>query len=91
MFVGLTDLLKGDFTVLNNKSLAGKDLLSAMDASFTFPGVFPPAQVFDSEFYDGTTIYNLDIFSAVNECLAKPGVTEADVVVDVIMTSSSSL
>lgn len=88
VFIGLTDVLSGNFKVLESADVQDKDkLISALQASFSFPGIFPPYEGLGSEFYDGTSIYNLDVFSAVNECLEKTGGKEEDVVVDVIMTT----
>jgi predicted patatin/cPLA2 family phospholipase len=91
LFIGLTDVLSGNFEVLTNSKLTESELPGALQASFSFPGVFPPYSGFDSEYFDGDSIYNVDIFSAVNECLKKTGGNEADVVVDVIMTNSDTL
>lgn len=59
-------------------------------ASFSFPGFFPPAEVFDSKYFDGSAVYDLDVFTGINKCVEK-GFKEADIVVDVIFTSSASL
>jgi len=91
LFIGLTDVLSGSFTVLSNKDLEKDNLIGALQGSFSFPGVFPPYSGLGSEFFDGTSIYNLDVFSAVNACLEKTGGVEEDVVVDVIMTTADSL
>jgi hypothetical protein len=91
LFIGLTDVLSGNFKVLENSELAGDNLTSALQGSFAFPGIFPPFEGFKSEFFDGTSIYNIDIFSAVNECLKRTGGKESDVVVDVILTSNDTL
>jgi len=86
--IGLTDLLSGNYRVLNNSDINSKeDLKGALKASFSFPGVFPPHQGFGSEFVDGTSIISLDVFSAVNACLKKTGGKQEDVLVDVIMTT----
>ena len=42
-----------------------------------------------SEFFDGSTIWDLDIFSAVNKCLETH--KDEDIVVDVLMTSAKTL
>jgi len=88
VFIGLTDVLSGNFEILNSKDLQEKEkLIGALQASFSFPGIFPPYEGLGSEYFDGTSIYNLDVFSAVNECLEKTGGKEEDVVVDVVMTT----
>ena len=42
-----------------------------------------------SAWFDGSVIWDLDIFSAVNECLKTHG--QEDIVVDVLLTSEKSL
>lgn len=59
-------------------------------ASFAFPGFFPPAEVFGSKYFDGSAVYDIDIFTAINKCLEK-GFTEENIIVDVILTSSANL
>ena len=62
----------------------------ALYASLSFAGFFPPADVLGSYYFDGSAVWDIDIFSAVNRCKEK-GFTNADIVVDVIMTSSANL
>jgi len=59
-------------------------------ASFAFPGFFPPAEAFDSKWFDGSAVYDIDIFTAINKCIDN-GYKEEDVVVDVVLTSSANL
>jgi predicted acylesterase/phospholipase RssA len=59
-----------------------------MFASFSFAGFFPPAEVMGSSFFDGSVIWDLDIFSAVNKCLETHA--DTDVVVDVVLTTTKT-
>ena len=61
-----------------------------MYASLSFAGFFPPAEVLGSYFFDGSAVWDIDIFSAINRCTEK-GFKEQDIVVDMIMTSSANL
>jgi hypothetical protein len=56
----------------------------------SLPGFFPPAKVFGSEYFDGSAVYDLDIFTAVKKCFEK-GYKESDIVVDTILTSTVTL
>jgi hypothetical protein len=56
----------------------------------SFAGFFPPADVLGSTFFDGSAVWDIDIFSAINAC-KDLGFQEADIDVDVIMTSSANL
>lgn len=39
-----------------------------MFAQFADAGIFPPAEFDDTDFFDGSTIWDLDIFSVVVQC-----------------------
>lgn len=54
------------------------------------PGYFPPADVLDSLWFDGSAVYEIDIISAINRCLDK-GFAASDVVVDAIITSQAHM
>jgi len=58
-------------------------------ASFAFAGFFPPAESMGSSWFDGSVIWDLDIFSTVNKCLETH--SASDIVVDVILTSEKTL
>jgi hypothetical protein len=61
-----------------------------MYASMSFAGFFPPAEVLGSYYFDGSAVWDIDIFSAINRC-TELGFSNNDIVVDVIMTSSANL
>lgn len=60
-----------------------------MFASFSYAGFFPPAESMGGTWFDGSVIWDLDIFSAVNKCLETH--EQKDVVVDVLLTSEKVL
>ena len=61
-----------------------------MYAQFASAGVFPPVEYNNTDYFDGSTIWDLDIFSVVNKC-QDLGFDDANIVVDVIMTSEKTL
>jgi predicted acylesterase/phospholipase RssA len=68
--IGIVDVLDGsykDFTD-QNVTLGETSLVDAMYASMSFAGFFPPADVFGSSFFDGSAVWDIDIFSAINKC-----------------------
>jgi predicted acylesterase/phospholipase RssA len=85
--VGITNILTGAFD--ENIASLDSNLQDVIFASFSYPGFFPPAETLGSSFFDGSVIWDLDIFSAVNKCLETH--SDTDVVVDVIMTSRKTL
>ena len=88
--VGLTDVLKGTYVDFMEDGLTGDDLYNVMYAQFAQAGVFPPTEFNDTDYFDGSTIWDLDIFSVVNQCQSL-GYADSDIVVDTILTSAKSL
>jgi len=60
-----------------------------MFASFSYAGFFPPAESMGHTWFDGSVIWDLDIFSAVNKCMETH--KQEDIIVDVLMTSTKTL
>ena len=87
--IGITDVLKGTYKDMHSEDLVGDNFYNTMYAEFAYAGFFPPVSAMGSEWFDGSTIWDLDIFSAVNKCLETHA--DADVVVDVVMTSAKTL
>jgi hypothetical protein len=89
--VGITDVLSGAFTDFTEKNITDPDtLVNVMYASFAYAGFFPPVEAFGSQWFDGSAVWELDIFSAINKCLSVV-TDESDIIVDVILTSSANL
>ena len=61
-----------------------------MHAQFAQAGVFPPTEYNNTDYFDGSTIYDLDIFSVINKCKTM-GYADADIVVDTILTSAKTI
>lgn len=60
-----------------------------MFGSFAYAGYFAPEAALGTEYFDGSTIWDLDVFTAVNKCLETHA--PEDVVVDVVLTSARNL
>jgi len=88
--VGLTDVLKGTYVDFKESQLTGDNLYNVMYAQFANAGIFPPVSYNNTDYFDGSTIWDLDIFSVVNQCQAQ-GFADTDIVVDVILTSEKTL
>lgn len=56
----------------------------------SFSGFFPPADVLDSYYIGGAAVWDIDIFSAINDCYGK-GYKNEDIIVDVVLTSAANL
>ena len=88
--VGLTDVLKGSYVDFKPEDLTGDDFYNTMYAQFAQAGVFPPVEFNDTDYFDGSTIWDLDIFSVVNKC-KDMGFADTDIIVDTILTSEKTL
>lgn len=88
--IGLTDVLKGTYVDYQEDGLVGDDLNNVLFAQFAQAGVFPPAEFNNTDYFDGSTIWDLDIFSVVNKC-QDMGFADEDIVVDVVLTSEKTL
>lgn len=64
-------------------------MIDVMYGSFDYAGYFAPESALGTEFFDGSTIWSLDVFSAVNKCLETHA--PENIVVDVILTSARNL
>ena len=89
--IGIVDVLDGSYKDFSDANVTqGENLVDAMYASMSFAGFFPPADVLGSSWFDGSAVWDIDIFSAINRC-TDLGFKNEDIVVDVIMTSSANL
>jgi len=88
--VGLVNILTGKWADFQKEQLVGSTLTDVMYASLSKPPFFAPVESSSSFFYDGSAIWDIDIPSAVNRCLARVS-SPADVVLDVIMTQEKEL
>jgi predicted acylesterase/phospholipase RssA len=89
--IGIVDVLDGSYKDFSDTNVTqGENLVDAMYASMSFAGFFPPADVLGSSWFDGSAVWDIDIFSAINRC-TDLGFKNEDIIVDVIMTSSANL
>ena len=88
--IGLTDVLKGTYVDFEEEDLSGDNLYNVLFAQFASAGIFPPVEYNNTDYFDGSTIWDLDIFSVVNKC-QDLGYDDSNIVVDVIMTSEKTL
>ena len=89
--IGITNVIDGTYRDFSEKDVTeDNNLVDAMYASMSFAGFFPPADVLGSQWFDGSAVWDIDIFSSINRC-KDLGYKNRDIVVDVIMTSSANL
>ena len=91
MDIGITDVIDGSYQDFSDANITqGDNLVDALFASMSFAGFFPPADVLGSSWFDGSAVWDIDIFSAINRCTDK-GFAQKDITVDIIMTSAANL
>jgi predicted acylesterase/phospholipase RssA len=89
--MGIVDVVSGAYKGFSADNITkGQNLHEALYASLSFAGFFPPADVLGSHYFDGSAVWDIDIFSAVNRCKDK-GYAHKDIVVDIVLTSSANL
>jgi hypothetical protein len=89
--LGITDIKDGTYKTFNEKNLSeGSNLVDSLYASMSFAGFFPPAEVLGSSYFDGSSVWDVDIFSAINRCGEK-GFAHKDIIVDTVLTSAANL
>ena len=69
--------------------LYGDELIDVLFGSFAYPGFFSPETAMNSEFYSGSTIFNLDAITAIEQCLQTHH--PEDIYVDVVLTNPKTL
>lgn len=89
--VGIVDVINGSYEEFSHQNISqGHNLHDALYGSMSFAGFFPPADVLGSSWFDGSAVWDIDIFSAVNRC-TDLGFSNENIIVDVIMTSAANL
>lgn len=89
--LGIVDIKDGAYKSFTESNIGtGENLVDALYASMSFAGFFAPAEVLGSSYFDGSAVWDVDIFSAINKCVHK-GFSNENIIVDVILTSAANL
>mmetsp|Transcript_17696 Transcript_17696/g.29925 ORF Transcript_17696/g.29925 Transcript_17696/m.29925 type:complete len:273 (+) Transcript_17696:211-1029(+) len=87
--LGITNVLNGQY-----KSFKGvhsrEEIIKVLQASVSFPGVFKFVEAFDSLWFTGSAIYEIDVIAPINHC-KKLGYEDKDIVLDVILSGNPHL
>jgi predicted acylesterase/phospholipase RssA len=73
-----------------NGALAYSTLAPITVASYAIPGIFPYYNYQGATFIDGSTMKNLDIAAAVDQCRVLNGNIDSNINIDIIMTTTKS-
>jgi predicted acylesterase/phospholipase RssA len=87
-FVSATDASTGAEKTWD-ETLPFDDLMTAIDASSSFPGFFSPVKFNGTMYYDGGVSFNVDIHNAVLKCRDN-GFEDKDIVIDVLLCTGAT-
>jgi predicted acylesterase/phospholipase RssA len=78
------DVNTGNYEVFNRDNTAYEEFAQACFASASIPTVFPPQHLHGFVLMDGGTVWNVNVDSAVEQCLAM-GYDEKDIIIDAVV------
>lgn len=79
-------MYNGTFVSFND-NFKTRDLVDAIKASVSYPGIFKPHEAWDSQWFSGSAIWNIDVSAPILRCKAL-GYKEEDIVMDVILDNA---
>lgn len=87
--IGIANLLNGTFVSFND-NFKTRDLLKALKASVTYPGVFAPVEAWNSTWLTGSAVWNIDVAAPILRC-KHMGFAEEDIVIDAVIDNADDL
>jgi predicted acylesterase/phospholipase RssA len=87
--LGIANVLDGRFKSFR-QTHGSAELIKVLQASVSFPGVFKAVEAFDSLWFTGSAIYEIDILAPIKYC-ERMGYKEEDIVIDVILSGNPHL
>ena len=82
--VAAVNVETGEYETFNNDNITFEELAQAALSSGSIPTVFPPQHFHDMYLMDGGTVWNVNVQSAIEQCLEKVE-DESDVYLDVMI------
>jgi predicted acylesterase/phospholipase RssA len=64
--IGIVNVNDGAYKDFNQDTINSSNLQDVLFASMSVPGFFPPAEVLGSTWFDGSAVWDIDIFAAIN-------------------------
>jgi len=89
VFLGVVDANNGTFTGFNTEGLSREEIISLVVASNAAPFFYPYVMYGGIPYMDGSVINTFDDYDPIDYCRSQ-GFADSNIVVDVILTSSSS-
>lgn len=88
--MGIVDLLNGTYDD-EYKDQISANLVDIMFAEFSWAGIFEPAKILNSEYFDGSVVGQSDLISGINYCINDLQYHQSDVVIDALYSTPRSL
>lgn len=85
----LTEVENAAEVDFSDAALSGGELVDVMFGNFAYPGLFAPENAMGADWFDGSLIWDVDLFSIVNQCMLTHAME--DIVVDVVLTEEKTL
>jgi len=82
--VGTVDISSGEFVTFDQTNIVKAELANAAKSSASIPGVFQPNHFKSRWFMDGGTVFDINVDSAVQQCMEVVD-DPADIIVDVMI------
>ena len=82
----MANVLTGQFKSFKEHHTS-EEFIKVLQASVSFPGVFKTVEAFDSVWFTGSAIYEMDVIAPINHCL-ELGYTDKDIVIDVVLSGN---
>lgn len=87
--IGISNVNNATYVSFND-NFKSKDLMHTLKASVSYPGIFPPVEAWNSTWFSGSTVMNIDVAAPIIRC-KNLGFAEEDIVIDAILDSDFEL
>ena len=84
--LGIANVLTGQFKSFKEHH-SSEELVKVLQASVSMPGVFKTIEAFDSVWFTGSSIYEIDIIAPIIHC-EEMGYLPKDIVIDVVLSGN---
>ena len=87
--LGIANVMNGKYKSFKEHHTPD-ELIKVLQASLSFPGVFKAIEAFDSLWFTGSAIYEIDIIGPITHC-RELGYNDSDIIMDVVLSGNPHL
>ena len=87
--IGLANVLNGAFKTFK-ETHSPDQFIQILQASLSFPGAFKTVEAFDSLWFTGSAIYEIDVMSPIRHC-RELGYADEDIYIDAVLSGNPIL